>query len=880
MHLRRVAWTRRALLLCALVCLSSPEQARPQKPDPDSPAERPSSPDNLVADLVDTWLARDFHGYLALWEFASPEEREREAAMVREAFAADDTSLRVLGRPRQMEGTTRLAVDVQAFSAAEPRARVDYWRLLLEQRGRRWTIVDRQAGTEMEGLIHLPLAAEARRVRGAVLRQEDFELHLEDGLLFSTPDSLGPTALVFVGRGRVRFSPHLGAERRQLEVFAGSERLDRTVRWAFLRLHPDEFESLIAPSRLGPDPRPDRRRQEAVKLWEERIVHSYIVDTALPGSPWWLVPDRGDILVEFPWKGRVLTYARAQGESEDVNLFQRDRNLVVCSYASQGRPSRSRAARGGTGAVDVLHHDLTVRFDPARFALNAVDTLRLRLLAPVSTVRLKLHDDFRVSSVSSQSGGDLLFLRAREQGSLVVSLRPDAGQWDELSLTVRYSGRHDPLPMKQELLQLFPEPGPAYAEHVLLSPPPLIYTNRTAWYPRPNDEDFATLSAHFDTPKGIIAVTGGELVSTRTAEGRTRATYELREPGKFFSAVVGRLQNLGVRRAGDQMLRGFADPRRRNDTREDMATAGDLLAFFAERYGPCPYPNINQTTAEGKVPAGHSPPGLIYLQRRPAMLRGQPLAEDPADFSDRPNFFLAHELAHQWWGQGVAPASYRDQWLSEAWAQYSAALWVRHRAGEPAFRDMLDRMARWARRHDDDGPIDLGHRLGHLENDTRIQRAIVYDKGALVLHMLRQIMGDEAFFGGARRFLERHRFARATTEDLRAAFEEACARDLEPYFERWIYGTGLPSLRWTARTRETPEGFETTVHVQPEGLPGPVPLHVLVRTEGAPVASRVDLEPAGSSWTITSPDPVRKVEVNDDRALLAEVKKVRRLSRP
>ena len=114
---------------------------------------------------------------------------------------------------------------------------------------------------------------------------------------------------------------------------------------------------------------------------------------------------------------------------------------------------------------------------------------------------------------------------------------------------------------------------------------------------------------------------------------------------------------------------------------------------------------------------------------------------------------------------------------------------------------MMDRMARWALRFDAQGPIDLGQRLGLApQGEPRIFRAVVYDKGAWVIHMLRGIVGDEAFFAGARSFLEEHRYAKAGSEDLRLALEQASGRDLRPYFARWIDDTGLPRLRWSAQT--------------------------------------------------------------------------------
>jgi aminopeptidase N len=142
--------------------------------------------------------------------------------------------------------------------------------------------------------------------------------------------------------------------------------------------------------------------------------------------------------------------------------------------------------------------------------------------------------------------------------------------------------------------------------------------------------------------------------------------------------------------------------------------------------------------------------------------------------------------------------------------------------------------------------------------------------------MLRQRLGDEAFFGGARAFLDAHRYRGGTTEDLRAALEAAGERDLGVYFDRWVYGMGLPEVRWAAETVEAPDGFRTTVHVRPRDLPGALPLEIKVKTEGAQVVRRVELEPAGGTWILVSREPVRHVGINEDLAILADLKKVSR----
>jgi len=214
--------------------------------------------------------------------------------------------------------------------------------------------------------------------------------------------------------------------------------------------------------------------------------------------------------------------------------------------------------------------------------------------------------------------------------------------------------------------------------------------------------------------------------------------------------------------------------------------------------------------------------------------------------------------------------------LSEAWAQYAAALWLRERLGERAFHSMMDRMASWAFRHDDAGPIHLGQRLGHLKQEPRHFRAVVYDKGAWVLHMLRGLVGDAAFFSGARLFLDRHRYAKAGTEDLRAALEATSGQDLQPYFDRWVYETGLPAVAWTSRHEPGAGGFRTTVALRPSRFPGPLPLQVSVETSAGTELRTIRLGPEGHSITIDTRDRPRRIALNEDRGLLARIARGKR----
>ena len=734
--------------------------------------------------------------------------------------------LTFLRRPTPAEGAKRFGADVQVFAATEPRAQVSYWRLSAERRAAGWAIVSRQEAGQIDGLVHLSLGPRAWRARGVSLRLEDFELRMEDGTLFTTPETLGPTAFAFVGRARVHFSPAPPSEREQVRQFSGEPALDREVGWAFIRLHPADFHRAMETGKLEPETDPGPRRAQAERVWQDRSQRSFTIDAALPRSPWWLMPSPGDAIVDFPWgRKRVLTFALSAGEPEDVNLFDRDRRLQICTYPSGGRAPRY--SEDDRRVVDVLDNDITARFDPER--------LELRRHAHDARRRCCRQPPRCGCGCTTTSGSP----RSPPRRAAACSSSACATRATWSSPSARWPGGRSPSRSPRATRAATTPPRSTRSscssrsdqvEDTFVDQRPLVYSNRTAWYPRPPNEDFATARVRIESPAGWLGVTGGELVSLRTEGGRTRAEYRLEQPGKFVTAIVGRLADVGLRQEGEQAVRGFAGPRMRGETLDQMLVAQEMLAFYARRFGPSPFPTLGLVVAEGETPGGHSPPGLVYLQVRPPVLRARSLPDDPSNFSDLPGFFLAHEAAHQWWGEGTAPANYRERWLSEAWAQYSAALWLRERLGEGAFRSMMDRMARWATRFDSSGPIHLGQRLGHLEQDGRVFRAVVYDKGAWVLHMLRGVVGDEAFFAGARAFLERFRYGKAGTEDFRVALEAASGRDLRPYFERWIYGTGLPVLLWSSRTERTDGGFRTTIDVRPQDLPGPVPLQLATAT--------------------------------------------------
>src|SRR5204863_8094214 len=237
-----------------------------------------------------------------------------------------------------------------------------------------------------------------------------------------------------------------------------------------------------------------------------------------------------------------------------------------------------------------------------------------------------------------------------------------------------------------------------------------------------------------------------------------------------------------------------ANPRTFNRVRTMSEKAADILKFYSTLMHDGPYDSFTLALTENDLPGGHSPAYFAMLNQ-PLPTTPFTWTNDPVSFQNYPSFFVAHEIAHQWWGQAVGWKNYHEQWLSEGFAQYFEAMYAERERGREQFASVLRQMRRWAVETSPQGPVYLGYRLGHIKADGRTFRALVYNKGAMVLHMLRRLMGDETFFGGLRRFYASAQFRKVGTDQLREAFEAESGRSLDRFFNQWIYGSTLPRLK-------------------------------------------------------------------------------------
>jgi aminopeptidase N len=322
-----------------------------------------------------------------------------------------------------------------------------------------------------------------------------------------------------------------------------------------------------------------------------------------------------------------------------------------------------------------------------------------------------------------------------------------------------------------------------------------------------------------------------------------------------------------------------------------MAAVGAEIAeefeWMALHFGAPPLKRIAVSPIPGTFGQGF--PGLIYLStvtylddaQRRALLRKDATAE-----TFYSSIIHAHETAHQWWGNLVIPATYHDDWIAEALANYTAMLVLEQKRGAKTLDLVLDeyRKALLAPGKpttvESSGPITWGYRL---RDDDHVNPwgAIIYGKGTWIMHMLRRRMGDDAFLRMLATLRKRYEYRTVSTEELRAhaaLFLPLGDPDpsLETFFDTWVYGTGIPTLEMTTTVKGKAPAVTLTVTVRQSGVGedfvAEVPVEIRTAAGAKPIVRWVHTSSEPAIFTLKLNAPPQHVELAPRLAVLARGK--------
>jgi aminopeptidase N len=464
---------------------------------------------------------------------------------------------------------------------------------------------------------------------------------------------------------------------------------------------------------------------------------------------------------------------------------------------------------------DALNHDVSIVIsDTGTHILGVMQTTwRLRSADPVE---VQLDSVYRVVRVLTDGEGE------KRMGRITFAINPGGGVYiphkkqagDTLITSIRYHGiPRDGLTVRIDSATgrrtFFADNWPDRAH---------------MWIPlEDHPSDKATVSMHIEVPAGMKVVATGVLQKIDTLpRGRTVWHYRQNQRISPYGIVFG---------AGPLVTTTYPDggcavkcvPLAAVTYPEDSASAnarsfrriGDMMDFFSGLIGPFPYDRLSHVQSTTRFGGMENPTAIFY--NSPAIAAGK-LGEET----------VAHETAHQWFGDAVTEQDWHHLWLSEGFATYYAALWVGHADGDSAFRASMARgrativkSPATARPIIDPAATDL---FGLLNSNN-------YPKGAWVLHSLRGLIGDSAYNAGIRTWYQTYRDSTALSADFARTMSAAAKQDLTWYFTQALTQPGYPKLdmkwKWSG------EQLEVTVEQVQDAAWGPFALpNLVLRVDG------------------------------------------------
>lgn len=728
----------------------------------------------------------------------------------------------------------------------------------------------------------------------------DLQITLERGRLATLQDSVGAfTGLLFEGNAHVRFSPRHALERQQLYRFtrdsvfignvstilwrfvhapfgegatAGADTLGVNarahIRWPWQKLlrAPAQMSSNAAalPGILQKDLLQRRGFNLAAYLLGSQYAESpsdFVVCAFVPNEPRSSSPPIYLYLYE-PRAHESIEFLQYLPQALGRPLY------TVCSY-----PVGDYFAAAPEDSLRLTKYNGWVELNPnGRVTADmGVDIFAAR--QKPSTLFFQLAPDLTVTRVTSEFGDTLDFVQEKKENGLTVFVPEAVSQLDTIRLLFHYDGK---------ILERN-ENGILFLKETVFWVPHLDYLRR------------AVYRVIFKYPRSLRVLGIGHL-AREWEEGEYRLSYYTESfPAKAASFCLGKFDSDTLLVDGLPRLEIHSTSYRNTQQRRHVAAdIANSLFLFNQLIAAYPVPMLRVVEAPGFV--SHGFPGLVTLSWVGFQTHLAGILEA----------LRSHEVAHQWFGNAIGWATYRDQWLSEAFAEYLGALYVEWvRQDRDSFAHLLEAwrddlleggnvgvslgfkrfgLGKAALKKGEGlaaGPLSMGLRLGQKHAlDYYLQ---TYLKGAYLLHSLRWLLrdletgSDVRFWEFLADFARTYWGADPSTQDLQNVAEKHFGGSLDWFFKQWVYGMAIPTYHWEYRLAPTDSGSAVEISVRQEDVPPDfrMPVPVMVEyADGTRVTQRLWVDRDGGELAFSlRAAGVKRVVFNEGNAVLCRVKK-------
>lgn len=741
-------------------------------------------------------------------------------------------------------------------------------------------------------------------VKGVVLKRVRTQITLDGTVYLSQPVDGKITGAVFIGEGKFVVEPPTNEfEKANVKRLLGTEVAESDFKTAVFRFTDDtalQFGELVTPTTAAND-----RAQKLARDTDERTLRETganlaarlaisILNAEKPGF-FFAAFDGGkrgrfSMLLDYQNRIPVANFNINAGEkgllwSYDSDLYQTQ--VWMAFYSAEDYARNAVEYSDLNDQISIKHYrmEADLRDPKARLRLNAhieavptqpnVRAIAFRVgeeLGEYESQRLK--KQMHVISVK-RGDAELPAVQENWEGGFTVFLPAALNANEKLELDMKLEG---------DFIQDIDGIDCYYPR------------SNTSWYPRHGYLNRSTFDLTFRHAKKLhVASVGARSSEEPDAEDKDTlvSKYQMPLPVSFVTFALGPFKRYNESIKWEKgnaptPLEFNSLPGDYLPIKEDfiLAELNNSVRYFTALFGDYPYPSFG--AAYHPFGFGQGFPSLLMI----------PSADNASKYTYQ---FIAHETAHQWWGNIVSWRSYRDQWLSEGFAEYSGILYTGLRSNQDAKNDLLGRLRSSLKdppitptgpgkgRLVDVGPIILGHRLNSRKTGGAYQ-VLIYNKGALVLRMLHFMLSNPAtgegqpFFDMMTDFVQRYRNKTASSDDFREVANEHFARspigrkygmkDLNWLFYEAVYQTELPSYELQYKMEDQPDGkvlVSGTISQQNAGTDWVMVLPLQFSFGGKQKAmGTVLVQGASSPFQIRLPMRPNKVELDPDRWILAE----------
>ncbi len=765
-----------------------------------------------------------------------------------------------------------------------------------------------------QALRNLSLSGEAVSVSNLDLRRDAGTFHLHSGTVCFTASVQGKiTGAVFIGEGIFVISPP-ASEASMLKLLTKEDEFSEKFEHLVLRFTDSTYDEIKKAGTAGSggcDNGLLKDSQNAMR--HERTLRHNLEVRILQDV---LSPEPGGLFVAFvhgkryndkeifvvdPHKARYVM-------GEEVGLMTYDENKYG---VWAGFPASVRHKKGTAGdPIRIEHEQLDTTIEKNAHLTGKATTTFVSQINGLRVVPFDLFRTLRVQSATAD-GAELSFIQEdkNDDADFAVILAKPLAAGEKFTITSTYNGKE----------AVINEGGGNY-----------FPVSRENWYPNNPSASFGEYALYdmtFRIPKGMKMAATGELVSESNDGGQNVSVWKSEVPqtvagfnfGKFkveeakltkpeylVQSLANEdppdwVQSLQHRASGDTLptqgthLVGGAALGMMNTTllnKKALAEGEVAVEIYTDYFGPSLFKHL-QITQQTDCRYGQSWPELVWIPMC-YFFDTTVRHELHMDIGDRGYWKVVtpHEVAHQWWGHTVGFASYRDQWMSEGFADMSASIYLynmeKSRQKFISFwndeRDLLLERDAEGFRAIDSGPVTMGYRMSNSRTGFNLTRRLIYPKGAYILHMLRMMMwsrqtGDERFKETMHDFVSTYSGRSATTEDFKAMVEKHMTREMDVegnqkmdwFFNEYVYGTQLPTYKLdysfdTGADGDVVFNFKVTQSKVNDGFSMLVPIYLELADGNTTFAGRAKL--TGNS-SMEQKVPLKGLKTKPRRAVLS-----------